>query len=207
MSLKNPGPKKPNLHSHYVSVGNGCVYPALTSEPGYEDRNPAEWRPATADEVERFNAGEAEADPFGDVLEIDMTQIDTAQLLAATIVPGAPMPGKLSSIPLAAAAIAASGGPVAPDPAGYVAPITPAPSPVNVVTPSEAQNWSPELVQEAAPVVVPAVTEAFVAQVESGAVQAAAPANVNPVPAPVAPVTASAAASTKKASTAKPAAK
>lgn len=42
----------------YVSTANGGVYPAMRNVPGYEDDNPAEWRVATADEVEAYKRGD-----------------------------------------------------------------------------------------------------------------------------------------------------
>ena len=43
--------------SHYVSTSNGRVYPAMRNVPGYEDDNPADWRPATVDEIAVYKAG------------------------------------------------------------------------------------------------------------------------------------------------------
>lgn len=54
-------------HTHYVSLGNGHTYPAMRNLPGYEDDNLADWRPASADEIDRFNRGEMKPahDPVG----------------------------------------------------------------------------------------------------------------------------------------------
>jgi hypothetical protein len=41
-------------HTHYVSLENGCLHPALTSPAGYEDEHTTEWRPATRAEIERY---------------------------------------------------------------------------------------------------------------------------------------------------------
>jgi hypothetical protein len=49
-------------HSHYVSLHNGVIYPAMTGLPGHEDANPSDWRPATATEVERYRAGQQTVD-------------------------------------------------------------------------------------------------------------------------------------------------
>lgn len=46
------------LHSHYVSRANNGIYPALSSPAGYEDQHPEDYRPATAREVQKYNAGE-----------------------------------------------------------------------------------------------------------------------------------------------------
>ena len=44
-------------HSHYVSLANDVIYPALSSPAGYEDQHPSEYRPATAAEIEKFKRG------------------------------------------------------------------------------------------------------------------------------------------------------
>lgn len=49
-------------HTHYVSLENGCIHPALTSPAGYEDEHTTEWRPATQAEIQRYLAGAAGAD-------------------------------------------------------------------------------------------------------------------------------------------------
>lgn len=56
-------------HTHYVSHGNGHIYPSMRNLPGYEDDNPSDWRPASADEIERFKSGQMRAakDPVGTV--------------------------------------------------------------------------------------------------------------------------------------------
>jgi hypothetical protein len=56
-------------NTHYVSLINGHVYPAMRNLPGYEDDNLADWRPASAAEIERFNAGDMKParDPVGTV--------------------------------------------------------------------------------------------------------------------------------------------
>lgn len=55
-----PAPK----HTHYVSMENGAIYPALTSPSGYEDEHPAEYRPATQAEIEQYQRGNDSARPF-----------------------------------------------------------------------------------------------------------------------------------------------
>lgn len=44
--------------SHYVSLSNHRIYPAMRNVPGFEDDNPIDWRPATADEVQMYKNGE-----------------------------------------------------------------------------------------------------------------------------------------------------
>lgn len=50
------------LHTHYVSIHNGVVYPAMTSPEGHEDNNPSDWRPATPQEIEAYLAGDRQVD-------------------------------------------------------------------------------------------------------------------------------------------------
>lgn len=43
----------------YVSLSNNGIYPAMGGgAEGYEDEHLSEWRPANADEVEKYNRGE-----------------------------------------------------------------------------------------------------------------------------------------------------
>lgn len=42
------------LHTHYVNRECGTVYPAMRYPPGHEDRNPGDWRAATASEIQTF---------------------------------------------------------------------------------------------------------------------------------------------------------
>lgn len=53
-------------HTHYVSLENGCIHPALTSPAGYEDEHTTEWRPATASEIQRYvdSAGRATTEAY-----------------------------------------------------------------------------------------------------------------------------------------------
>lgn len=44
-------------HSHYVSLQNDTIYPAMTYPVGYEDDHPNEYRVATAAEIKRLKAG------------------------------------------------------------------------------------------------------------------------------------------------------
>lgn len=44
-------------HTHYVSIENDGIYPALSSPSGYEDEHPGEYRPATAAEIEKYKRG------------------------------------------------------------------------------------------------------------------------------------------------------
>lgn len=54
--------------SHYVSLGNGRVYPALRNVPGFEDDNPGDWRVANADEIAAYERGDAPLpQPTGEV--------------------------------------------------------------------------------------------------------------------------------------------
>ena len=46
------------LHSHYVSLENSVIQPAMSYPSGYEDEHLNEWRPATATEINRYLAGE-----------------------------------------------------------------------------------------------------------------------------------------------------
>ena len=62
-----PG-RKPKV-PFYVSTANGQVYPAQTGLPGFEDDNPVDWRPATADEIAAYENGVSlQPEPSGTVL-------------------------------------------------------------------------------------------------------------------------------------------
>lgn len=54
--------------THYVSLSNHRVYPALRNLPGFEDDNPGDWRIANAAEIEAYLRGDAVAlKPTGEV--------------------------------------------------------------------------------------------------------------------------------------------
>lgn len=53
----SPVPQVPAKHTHYVSIENGVIHPAMTYPSGYEDEHPTEWRPATVSEVKKYKAG------------------------------------------------------------------------------------------------------------------------------------------------------
>jgi hypothetical protein len=49
--------------SHYVSMANGRIYPAMrAASAGYEDVHPDEWRPATPTEIRSFKNGVLDTD-------------------------------------------------------------------------------------------------------------------------------------------------
>lgn len=61
------------LHSHYVSLANGLISPAMSYPSGYEDNHPNEWRPATQREVAIYRASNGKAVPVpghNDVLDL-----------------------------------------------------------------------------------------------------------------------------------------
>ena len=113
--------------SHYVSLHNNSIHPAMTSPAGYEDDHPTEWRGATSAEVARYKTNPASNDsvvpkplplsaahpdavltPSSITLQDDEPSIETN----APFVPEAPVVAEPSQ--------PAPGAPVAP------APITPA---------------------------------------------------------------------------------
>ena len=51
MSLNPQVPEGAPKYTHYVSLTNGCIYPARDPASNYEDRHPADWRPASEFEV------------------------------------------------------------------------------------------------------------------------------------------------------------
>lgn len=89
-----PGPRA----SHYVSLTNGGIYPAMTAPLGHEDANPADWRAANPDEIQRYQQGQLEVDvspiQLGDAAPAALTALATpaALTLAAddVVVPQAP---------------------------------------------------------------------------------------------------------------------
>jgi hypothetical protein len=44
-------------HTHYVSLHNNTIHPALTSPAGFEDANPKDWRAATHAEIQQYLGG------------------------------------------------------------------------------------------------------------------------------------------------------
>lgn len=50
---KSPEPR----HTHYVSLSNNGVYPAMRSPSGFEDDNPKSWRPANSHEIQLYKEG------------------------------------------------------------------------------------------------------------------------------------------------------
>ena len=70
-------------HTHYVSLENGVIHPALTHPSGYEDQFPAEWRPATAAEVDRYRAGSERGNTAS--VSLDAVVIDPALQTPGTI--------------------------------------------------------------------------------------------------------------------------
>lgn len=54
MSLNPQVPEGAPKYTHYVSLTNGCIYPARDPASNYEDRNPADWRPASEFEVAAY---------------------------------------------------------------------------------------------------------------------------------------------------------
>lgn len=108
-------------HTHYVSLGNNVIYPAMRNLPGYEDDNPAEWRVASADEIERFKKGEnkGRTAASGEV-----------QLHAAPVAQAAPSSIKLADEEPAPPAPPAAADPADPPqlPPGALGAIGPAPA-------------------------------------------------------------------------------
>ena len=99
-------PDRRPKHSHYVSLANGCIAAALTNLPGYEDDNPTDWRPATADEIARYkDEGKEPASRAGaDVVALDAPVAQAAAPTSITLAddepatPGA-LPSGIPSIP------------------------------------------------------------------------------------------------------------
>ena len=48
---------QPAKHTHYVSLSNHVIYPAMSSPSGWEDEHPEDWRPASPDEIAKYKAG------------------------------------------------------------------------------------------------------------------------------------------------------
>lgn len=77
-----PQPK----HSHYVSLENGCIHPALTSPAGYEDEHTTEWRPATQAEIQRYLAGADRTEAYEPVpLDVNPARTEQATPTSLTL--------------------------------------------------------------------------------------------------------------------------
>lgn len=76
-----PQPK----HTHYVSLENGCIHPALTSPAGYEDEHTTEWRPATQAEIQRYHAGTERTEAYVPVDLRDAAAERTEQATPSTL--------------------------------------------------------------------------------------------------------------------------
>lgn len=74
-------------HTHYVSLENGCIHPAMTSPAGYEDEHTTEWRPATAAEIKRYKEGAAGSDRTEAYASLSepLTSAQAAQVTPTTI--------------------------------------------------------------------------------------------------------------------------
>lgn len=57
VAQKTPQVPQPAKRSHYVSMSNDGIYPAMTSPSGFEDEHPEDWRPASPEEIAKFKAG------------------------------------------------------------------------------------------------------------------------------------------------------
>lgn len=131
MSNQSQGAAGPR-HQFYVSTHNNTIHPAMTSPAGYEDANPQDWRPATAEEIQRYNGG---------VDSLDVRPLDMAALEALSA-GSTPRTLKLEddgpTEPEAQQGIGGSVPPVPPAPAIPEAPVLPPapPAPVTPVLPS-----------------------------------------------------------------------
>ena len=111
-------------HTHYVSLDNGSIHPALTSPSAYEDQHPAEWRPATTAEIEVYNASRGVATAniqpivLSGVVDTNHSSPNTLQLDPEPLLAPAPAPhSPVQEAPLHT--------PVAPAPAPAPAPAIP----------------------------------------------------------------------------------
>ena len=121
-------------HTHYVSLTNGAIHPAMTSPAGYEDQHLTEWRPATHTEIQRYLSGSVEtldvsplpleslapSSPTTLQLEPEDPAAPAGPAPVFTPAPPAPAIGELP--PVSAPAIAPAPSPVTP------APVAPAPA-------------------------------------------------------------------------------
>lgn len=117
--ITTPEPK----HSHYVSIENDGIYPALSSPSGYEDEHPSEYRAATAAEIEKYKRGAETV--VERALPVDLLPVSVASPTSITLAPEPPV------------AITPFAGPAAP-PAAVAAPMpppAPAPGPVTAAIP------------------------------------------------------------------------
>lgn len=51
-------------HTHFVSLSNNCIYPAMTSPEGYELDHPTEYRAATHAEIQQYKRGHDSVEVF-----------------------------------------------------------------------------------------------------------------------------------------------
>jgi hypothetical protein len=89
------GPPRRPRNTHYVGTNN-VIYPAQTGLPGYEDDNPADFRPATNAEIEQYNKGNDVVSFGGSAGVVDLsaaapTRTPTKLTLADDDEPAAPV--------------------------------------------------------------------------------------------------------------------
>jgi hypothetical protein len=111
----NAAPK----YSHYVSLENGGIYPAMTSPSGYEDQHLTEWRGANPAEVEKYLRGETAVDvsplPISPSPVFPLSSPTTLQLAPEDPAPPiAPAPPAAPVQPIAEAPIVPPAAPVIP---------------------------------------------------------------------------------------------
>lgn len=121
-------------HTHYVSLHNNTIHPAMTYPPGFQDANPKDWRPATHAEIERYKAGKDALEvlplAFGTPGEASVASPKTLQLSDdEPVVPVTPPAPSIPEAPVLEPAIAA-------------APISP-PSPAPVIEPATVNPLPP----------------------------------------------------------------
>lgn len=121
------GPK----YTHYVSLSNGCIYPAQTGSVGYEDLNPSDWRGASPDEKTRYLAGETAVD----VSPIDLTAVPVQPVSAPTTLQLQPEDPVV--VPPVVFAPAVQEAPIVPPVAPVVTPTAIAPAPLGAIPSAE----------------------------------------------------------------------
>lgn len=180
MSISKIQEKRPAKHKYYVSMANGCIYQAMNTpgELGYEDRHPAEWRPATEDEIERYLNGDK-----ADTQEQQFDTVNLDEMLEYRQQDQAPARVYDDSADVAAANAAAASAPEpAPVVASTSAPTTPQSAPAPAVSP---------LAPAVAPTAETAVTTA--PAIAAPTPETPTPVVVDPLPAAPAPAPAPAA--------------
>lgn len=88
--------------THYVSLHNGGIYPAMTSPAGYEDDHLNDFRPATKAEIEAYKNGAESIAPQAAELAPESLSEATPSVASPSVIqlqPDDPAPAPAPAIP------------------------------------------------------------------------------------------------------------